>query len=66
MLELCRTDERDKSRGCLHTMRCKEEEDKVNVSKLNEVKQVQDDFVYEFYSLNVMLNSFQHLTASHY
>ena len=26
-------------------MRCKEEEDKVNVSKLNEVKQVQDDVV---------------------
>ena len=45
MLELCRTDERDKSRGCLHTMRCKEEEDKVNVSKLNEVKQVQDDIL---------------------
>ena len=37
MLELCRTDERDKSRGCLHTMPCKEEEDKVNVSKLNKV-----------------------------
>ena len=43
LLELCRTDERDKSRGCLHTMPCKEEEDKVNVSKLNKVKQVQHD-----------------------
>ena len=42
-LELCRADERDKSRGCLHTMPCKEEEDKVNVSKLNEVNQVQHD-----------------------
>ena len=47
-------------------MRCKEEEDKVNVSKLNEVKQVQDDIVCELYSFNVMLNLFQHLTASHY
>ena len=31
-------DERDKSRGCLHTMPCKEEEDKVNVSNLDKVK----------------------------
>ena len=45
MLGLCRTDERDKSRGCLHTMPCKEEEDKVNVSKLNKVKQVQHDIM---------------------
>ena len=29
-------------------MRCKEEEDKVNVSKLNEVKQVQDDIMCDF------------------
>ena len=38
LLGLCRTDERDKSRGCLHTMPCKEEEDKVNVSNLDKVK----------------------------
>ena len=29
-------------------MRCKEEEDKVNVSKLNEVKQVLDDIMCDF------------------
>ena len=39
-------------------MPCKEEEDKVNVSKLNNVKQVQHDSMH-----NVILNLVQDLSA---
>ena len=44
----------------------KEEEDKVNVSKLNNAKQVQDDvgWCWLLAPCIVMLNLVQHLTAS--